>query len=121
MPKWSSRPESGGFSCVRCRTPVPGQAPGTNHRNHCPACLWSRHVDDRIGDRRSPCAGPMEPIAMAAKDDGEWCIIHRCTQCGQLRTNRIAGDDDERSLLRLAIRPLAFPAFPLDSFRGSGV
>jgi hypothetical protein len=32
-------------------------------------------------------------------------------------TNRIAGDDDERALLSLALRPIANPAFPLDGFR----
>jgi hypothetical protein len=48
---------------------------------------------------------------------GEWAIIHRCTACGALKTNRIAGDDSERTLLALALRPLANPAFPLDGFR----
>lgn len=59
----------------------------------------------------------MEPIAIAVRDDGEWAIIHRCTGCRMLRTNRIAGDDDERALLALALRPIANPAFPLDALR----
>ena len=105
-----------GFSCVRCRAPVPAAAWGTKNRNHCPRCLWSRHVDDEIGDRRSACAQAMEPIAVAARPDGEWAIVHRCTGCGHLRANRIAGDDDERALLALALRPIAAPAFPLDAF-----
>ncbi len=106
-----------GFTCVHCRTPVSSLAWGTNNRNHCPRCLWSRHVDDAIGDRRSSCAQAMEPIAVAAKTDGEWAIVHRCVGCGQLRSNRIAGDDDERALLALALRPIASPAFPLDEIR----
>jgi len=60
----------------------------------------------------------MEPISVAvrggsASGGGEWCVVHRCTGCAQIRINRIAGDDDERALLALALRPLASPAFPL--------
>lgn len=55
----------------------------------------------------------MEPIAIEVRQDGEWAIVHRCSGCGTLRTNRIAGDDRELSLLSLALRPIASPAFPL--------
>ncbi len=59
----------------------------------------------------------MEPIAIEVRRGGEWAIIHRCTGCGVLKTNRVAGDDFERSLLALALRPIASPAFPLDDLR----
>lgn len=55
----------------------------------------------------------MEPIAIAVRQDGEWAIVHRCSGCDTLRTNRIAGDDHELALLGLALRPIASPAFPL--------
>lgn len=55
----------------------------------------------------------MEPIAIAVRGEGEWAIVHRCTGCQTLKTNRIAGDDHELALLALALRPLASPAFPL--------
>ncbi len=58
----------------------------------------------------------MEPIGIEVRLDAEWAIIHRCTGCGVLRTNRCAGDDHELALLSLALRPLARPAFPLDIF-----
>lgn len=58
----------------------------------------------------------MEPISIATRSDGEWSIVHKCTGCGQLRANRIAGDDDELALLALALRPISAPAFPLDQF-----
>jgi hypothetical protein len=45
---------------------------------------------------------------------GEWVIIHRCTGCGELDSNRAAADDSPLLLLRLAVRPLALPPFPLD-------
>jgi hypothetical protein len=56
----------------------------------------------------------MEPLAVAVRGDGEWVLIHRCLGCGQLRLNRTAGDDSPLLLVRLAIRPLALPPFPLE-------
>jgi hypothetical protein len=105
------------FHCAHCRAIIQPIAWGTRHRNHCPRCLWSRHLDDEPGDRRCPCAQAMEPIAIEVRRDGEWALVHRCCGCGVLRTNRIAGDDDERALLGLALRPIARPAFPLDDLR----
>lgn len=77
------------------------------------------HFDDHPGDRQCPCRSPMQPIAIEVRRDGEWAIIHRCTGCDMLRTNRIAGDDHELALLALALRPISRPAFPLDAFGGN--
>lgn len=87
---------------------------GTAHRNHCPNCLWSRHLDDTPGDRAAECGSSMEPIAICVRNDGEWVLIHRCTGCGVLHLNRTAGDDNPLLLLRLAVKPLAQPPFPLE-------
>ena len=106
------------FICDHCRQTVPGSAPGTAHRNHCPHCLWSLHVDLRPGDRRCGCHGAMEPIAVWVRPDGEWAMVHRCRQCTALRVNRIAGDDSALALMSLAVRPLAEPPFPLDRLTG---
>ena len=108
--------EPGSFRCVNCRIDVPTDAPGTQHRNHCPACLWSRHVDDRPGDRAmlEECGSGMEPIAISVRGRGEWVIIHRCSGCGELDANRSAADDSPLLLLRLAVKPLALSPFPLD-------
>ena len=52
------------FICKVCgRTVVPENA-GSDHRNHCPNCLSSLHVDIEPGDRESSCGGIMEPIAV---------------------------------------------------------
>jgi hypothetical protein len=109
------RTQEQSFTCLRCRLHVSGNAFGTKNRNHCPACLWSRHLDDQPGDRASPCRAPMEPIGIEVRKDGEWALIHRCTACHTLRANRIAGDDRELALLSLALRPIANPAFPIDA------
>ncbi|GAA4669737.1 hypothetical protein GCM10023347_24390 [Streptomyces chumphonensis] len=95
------------FRCVHCRLEVSLTAPGTVHRNHCPHCLTSRHVDRRVpGDRASDCRGRMEPLALSTRPDGEWMIVHRCLSCGELGVNRIAGDDNALALVRMALRPL---------------
>lgn len=100
-------------SCRHCGQSFSLNAPGTRHRNHCPHCLWSLHLDHAPGDRDARCGAPMEPIAIALRGRGEWCLIHRCTTCGTLHLNRIAGDDDERALLALALQPITRPPFPL--------
>ena len=89
------------FICCNCGSEVLSEALGTRHRNHCPRCLWSRHLDLRPGDRRCVCRGAMAPIAVWIRDDGEGALIHRCTRCGGLGSNRIAGDDDPRALRSL--------------------
>jgi RNHCP domain-containing protein len=109
-----ARHEPASFRCVHCGVDVPTSAPGTAHRNHCPSCLWSRHVDDEPGDRASDCLASMEAIAITVRGDGEWVLIHRCAGCGVLHSNRIAGDDNPLLLIRLAVKPLAQPPFPLD-------
>jgi hypothetical protein len=49
----------------------------------------------------------MDPVGLSTRPDGEWLIIHRCTRCGELGANRVAGDDNARALVRMAVRPLA--------------
>ena len=102
------------FICVHCGRAVPiPEGKGTRNRNHCPACLWSRHLDITPGDRRSGCKAPMEPVAIWCRPGGEWALIHRCTACGMLKANRIAGDDNEFALLQIAAMALAQPPFPI--------
>lgn len=105
--------DRGAFRCGRCGREVPLGAPGTGHRNHCPFCLWSVHVDHKPGDRSAFCTGLMEPVAVWERS-GEWVIIHRCTECGTLHSNRIAGDDSEGVLLALAMRPLSRTPFAIE-------
>ncbi len=102
------------FTCLHCGRGVSLVAPGTGHRNHCPFCLRSVHLDKQPGDRAANCGAIMEPIAISVRHDKEWVIIHRCSGCGALKENRIAGDDNEMALLSLAVRPVAQPPFPLD-------
>ncbi|MFA5258243.1 MAG: RNHCP domain-containing protein [Opitutales bacterium] len=103
---------SSNIRCLHCGGSFTSDAPGTRNRNHFPHCLWSVHLDESPGDRSARCGGEMEPIAVSMRRDGEWLLIHRCTKCGRLHANRVAGDDNAVALLALAARPLANPPFP---------
>ena len=60
------------------------------------------------------CGSGMEPIAITVRGKGEWVLIHRCAGCGERHANRTAADDSPLLLVRLAVKPLALPPFPLD-------
>lgn len=102
------------FTCSVCGTLVVPEGAGSKHRNHCPNCLSSIHVDDEPGDRASLCKGIMEPVSVWVRKGGEWAIIHRCKACGALSSNRIAADDNPALLMSIAVKPLASTPFPLD-------
>jgi len=103
----------GDFRCAHCHNLVSTAhlLSGVNHRNHCPYCLWSCHLDLFIGgDRLSACKGQMKPIGLTMKKSrnkyrldsgGELMLIHECSECGSLSINRIAADDDPESILEV--------------------
>lgn len=102
------------FTCKVCGRQVFPTGAGSNHRNHCPYCLFSQHLDVTPGDRAADCGGQMEPIAVWVRKNGEWAIIHRCKICGALSSNRIAADDNPMKLMSLAMKPVSTPPFPLE-------
>ncbi|MBQ4486074.1 MAG: RNHCP domain-containing protein [Oscillospiraceae bacterium] len=111
---YMSHPCNDTFVCKVCgRTVVPAGA-GSDHRNHCPYCLSSKHLDTEPGDRAADCGGTMEPISVWVRKNGEWAVIHRCKVCGVLSSNRIAADDNPMKLMSLAMRPVSSPPFPLE-------
>jgi DNA-directed RNA polymerase subunit RPC12/RpoP len=86
--------ENRGFACIHCQAAVRPLTNGS-YRNHCPACLWSVHVDLRPGDRASNCGGAMRPVGLAHSGRKGWQIMHRCTRCGALGRNLVAADTDQ--------------------------
>ena len=102
------------FTCRVCgRTVVPAGA-GSDHRNHCPNCLASLHVDNEPGDRQSECGGIMDAIALWIRKNGECAVIHRCRRCGALSSNRTAADDNPMKIMSIALKPLCEPPFPVE-------
>ena len=102
------------FTCKVCGRLCTPENAGSDHRNHCPNCLSSLHVDIEPGDRESDCGGIMEPVAVWVRKNGEWALIHRCRRCGALSANRVAVDDNPMKLMSIALRPLCAPPFPLE-------
>ncbi|MDD5098776.1 MAG: RNHCP domain-containing protein [Candidatus Colwellbacteria bacterium] len=77
------------FVCENCGE----QITGDGYTNHCPNCLWSKHVDISPGDRASDCFGAMRPIRIELKS-GEFVIIHKCDKCGAEKRNKMSPGDN---------------------------
>ena len=91
------------FICQNCEKKVSNLAWGTKNRNHCPFCLHSLHVDNIVGDRLSKCGGLMKPIGKTLKKDGEELLVHQCIKWGEIRKNRVAGDDSLVAVAELVV------------------
>ncbi len=102
------------FVCKVCGRPVSPAGAGSQHRNHCPYCLASQHLDMEPGDRAADCGGVMDPIAVWVRKNGEWALLHRCRICGAISSNRVAADDNPMKLMSIAMKPVASPPFPLE-------
>ncbi len=89
------------FVCGRCGKNVHPLGKGS-YRNHCPFCLWSKHVDDEgPGDRASACNGLEQPMGVDFRSKKGWIILHVCTKCGKTIRNKAAPDDDQEILSTL--------------------
>ncbi|MFF7453000.1 RNHCP domain-containing protein [Kitasatospora sp. NPDC008115] len=112
----SSAQKTATFACAWCGLTVSTFAGDGARRNHCPSCLHSRHVVDHVEGGPSECHGRMSPIAIAVLRTGDWMIVHRCVRCDELTSNPVCPDDNQLILMRVAVRPLAQPPFPLEAF-----
>lgn len=92
------------FVCTNCGFFVVGDG----YTNHCPQCLWSKHVDINPGDRQQPCHGLMEPVGVCIKN-GKLMIVHRCTACGFFTKNKISKNDNWDVILEYVRKPLKLP------------
>lgn len=89
------------FTCEKCGAYVVGNG----FTNHCPHCLWSKHVDINPGDRESICKGLMEPIGVEVYNNA-YRILHQCVICKHRRKNKTTPEDDFESILRLSNVPI---------------
>lgn len=70
-------------------------------RDHCPYCLYSKHVDINPGDRANNCKGLLKPTDIEKFKD-TYKIIYKCELCGEQHKNIIATDDDMDEIIRLS-------------------
>ena len=85
------------FVCENCGAEVKGNG----YTNHCPHCLYSKHVDINPGDRLETCGGLMIPVDLELKD-GRYILVHRCQKCGLERRNKVCEGDNFEVVLSLA-------------------
>ncbi len=85
------------FNCAHCGAVVHGNG----YTNHCPKCLWSRHVDENPGDRASNCGGMMKPVSIE-KNGEAFIITHKCEKCGKEKRQRTSDQDDIDAIIELS-------------------
>ncbi len=88
------------FTCGHCGVKVAGNG----YTNHCPVCLWSRHVDVHPGDRAAKCRGMMGPVGLTIRARQN-IITHRCIVCGYTKNNRAVRQDNDDTLIELSTKP----------------
>lgn len=82
------------FVCENCGAEVKGDG----CTDHCPKCLWGKHVDEEIpGDRLSDCRSLMQPIR-SSYEKGCFRIYYKCSKCKHEFWVR-EGKGDNRELL----------------------
>ena len=85
------------FICDNCGKKVVGNG----YTNHCPVCLWSKHIDINPGDRKEKCLGMMAPVAVDIKS-GVNSIIHECVKCNFRRKNKVVKEDDFEEFIKIS-------------------
>lgn len=89
------------FECEKCGAEIVGDG----FTNHCPKCLWSKHVDIDPGDRESKCKGIMEPVGLII-EGGERRIIHKCKKCNNFFKIKVAVNDNEEKIIDISKNPV---------------
>lgn len=89
------------FICENCDFRV--DRLGYSCRDHCPNCLYSKHVDNNPGDRKNLCHGLLEPIGIEKFKDS-FKIIYKCKKCGNIHKNIMAKDDNINKIITLSVK-----------------
>lgn len=89
------------FVCENCNYFV--KPLGYTARDHCPKCLYSKHVDINPGDRGEDCHGMLVPIGVLKDKKAGFKILYRCSKCGMIRKNKMANDDDMDLIIKLSV------------------
>lgn len=89
-----------GFICENCNKTV--EPLKYTSRDHCPYCLYSKHVDINPGDRKNTCQGLLIPTGIE-KYKNTYKIIYRCNKCGEYHKNIMANDDDMNLIIKYSV------------------
>ena len=88
------------FICENCGFKV--EKLGYTSRDHCPNCLYSKHVDIMPGDRCNKCQCLMKPIGIE-KYKNTYKIVYKCLKCHENHKNIMANDDNYDLIIKLSI------------------
>lgn len=88
------------FMCENCHREV--STLNYTARDHCPFCLYSKHVDINPGDRSNNCQGLLVPISIE-KYKNTYKIIYKCSKCNQIHKNIMANDDNMEKIINLSV------------------
>ncbi|MEG1494915.1 MAG: RNHCP domain-containing protein [Bacilli bacterium] len=97
MKRFTMKDES--FVCDNCGNSI--NKLNYTARDHCPFCLYSKHVDILPGDRNNTCLGLLKPIGIEKFKDS-YKIIYKCEKCHSLHKNIIANDDNMDLIIELS-------------------
>lgn len=89
------------FICENCNKEV--SKSNYTARDHCPYCLYSKHVDINPGDRLNTCHGLLEPIGIE-KFKNTYKIVYKCEKCNQLHKNIMSNDDNMDLIINLSVK-----------------
>jgi len=121
------------FTCLHCGNYVSAARflAGVGNRNHCPYCLWSRHLDlFEAGDRLAACKALMRPVGLTLKRSrnkydnaasGELMVVHQCIDCDRISINRIAADDIPEAVLEVFQASLVEATWLREQILGDGI
>lgn len=88
------------FICEHCKQEV--KKLNYSARDHCPHCLYSKHVDINPGDRENNCQGLLKPIGIEKFKD-TYKILYECVRCHQNHKNIMANDDNMEIIINLSV------------------
>ena len=86
------------FTCEVCGA----QVSGNGFTDHCPKCLWGKHVDVNPGDRAAKCGGLLRPMS-TEHDRNSFFIDYRCEKCKVKKRFHASKEDDEELLFKILV------------------
>jgi len=99
----------GDLQCGNCGNIFSLSVPGGKHRDHCPLCLYSVHIDNKPGDRNAWCGAgthdnwtpsKLVPVGITTLNHVP-SIAYKCEKCGAVKINKNATDDNKQLLDKL--------------------
>lgn len=100
---------TGDLQCGNCGSVFSLSIPNGKHRDHCPVCLYSVHIDNRPGDRNAWCGqgthdnwspSKLVPVGVTELQNVP-SIVYKCEKCGAVKINKYAPDDSQSLITKL--------------------